>query len=111
MCCHKILFVLLWQKGVNRKYVIYKHALRNALNPVITAISGLFASMMAGAFFVEYIFNWKGIGKAAVDALQKSDFPVVMGTVLFTAAIFVFINILIDFLYTVLDPRVSVNNT
>ncbi len=96
-------------KGVLRNVVIFKHALRNALNPVVTAVSGLFASMMAGAFFVEYIFSWKGIGKAAVDALQKSDFPVVMGTVLFTATIFVLINTIVDVIYSLLDPRVAVN--
>lgn len=97
-------------KGLSKRAVVYKHGLRNALNPVVTAISGLFASMMTGAFFVEYIYSWKGIGKVVVDALQKSDFPVVMGAVLFTSSIFVFVNITVDLLYSFLDPRVSVKS-
>lgn len=95
-------------KGLSYWKVLFKHALRNALNPVITAISGWFADLLAGAFFVEYIFNWKGIGYVTVQALEKSDFPVVMGSVLITATIFVSINILVDVFYGVLDPRVSV---
>ena len=87
--------------------VVFKHALRNALNPVITAITGWFAELLAGAFFVEYIFGWKGIGKTTVDALEKLDFPVVMGSVLLTAALFILINILADLLYSWVDPRVK----
>ena len=65
-----------------------------------------FAELLAGAFFVEYIFGWKGIGKVTVDALEKLDYPIVMGSVLFSALIFVVINILADILYGVIDPRV-----
>jgi peptide/nickel transport system permease protein len=96
-----------YAKGLSRKQVIWKHALRNALNPVITAITGWFAELLAGAFFVEYIFGWKGIGKLTVDALTKLDFPVVMGSVLVTSFFFISINILADWLYRVVDPRVS----
>ncbi len=95
-----------YAKGLNRRTVVFKHALRNALNPVITAITGWFAELLAGAFFVEYIFGWKGIGKVTVDALDKLDYPVVMGSVLFSAAFFILINILADILYGVVDPRV-----
>lgn len=95
-----------YAKGLSRKAVIFKHALRNALNPVITAITGWFAELLAGAFFVEYIFGWNGIGKITVDALEKLDFPVVMGSVLITATFFIIINILADLLYGVVDPRV-----
>ena len=77
------------------------------MNPVVTAISGWFASMLAGAVFVEYIFGWKGIGKITVEALEKLDYPVVMGSVLFAATIFVVINILSDVLYSIVDPRVK----
>ena len=80
--------------------------MRNALNPVVTAITGWFAELLAGAFFVEYIFGWRGIGKVTVDALEKLDYPVVMGSVLISAFIFIFINILADVLYGVVDPRV-----
>lgn len=94
-------------KGLRGNVILYKHALRNALNPVITAITGWFAELLAGAFFVEYIFGWKGIGKVTVDALEKFDFPVVMGAVLFTAGIFVVINLLADILYSIVDPRIK----
>lgn len=93
-------------KGLNNRQIIWRHALKNALNPVVTAVSGWFASLMAGAFFVEYIFGWNGLGKVTVDALELSDLPVVMGAVLFIAFLFVIINILVDVLYAVLDPRV-----
>jgi len=63
-----------YAKGLSAKTVIFKHALRNALNPVITAITGWFAELLAGAFFVEYIFGWRGIGKITVDALEKLDY-------------------------------------
>jgi ABC-type dipeptide/oligopeptide/nickel transport system permease component len=97
-----------YAKGLRKKTVVFRHALRNALNPVITAITGWFAELLAGAFFVEYIFGWKGIGKVTVDALEKLDFPVVMGSVLVTATFFIVVNILADVLYGVIDPRVSV---
>ncbi len=95
-----------YAKGLSKQTVVFKHALRNALNPVITAITGWFAELLAGAFFVEYIFGWKGIGKVTVDALDKLDYPVVMGSVLFSAAFFILINIFADILYGVVDPRV-----
>ena len=95
-------------KGLSYHTVLFKHALRNALNPVATAISGWFASLLAGAFFVEIICDWKGLGFVTVKALQESDFPVVMGSVLFTATIFVLINMSIDIVYGLLDPRVSI---
>lgn len=98
-----------YAKGLKKTSVIWKHALRNALNPVITAITGWFAELLAGAFFIEYIFGWKGIGKVTVDALEKLDFPVVMGSVLITATFFILINILADVLYGIVDPRVRVN--
>jgi peptide/nickel transport system permease protein len=93
-------------KGVSEKLILFRHSLRNALNPVLTAASGWFAEMLAGAFFIEMVFGWNGIGKLTVDALNKNDFPVVMGSVLFSATIFVLLNIITDILYGVLDPRV-----
>ena len=87
--------------------VIFGHALRNAINPVITAITGWFAELLAGAFFIEYIFGWQGIGKITVDALEKLDYPVVMGSVLVTAFLFVVVNILADLLYSIVDPRIG----
>lgn len=94
-------------KGLSRNAIIYKHALRNAMNPVVTAISGWFASLLAGSFFVEYIFGYNGLGRVTVSALEMSDFPVVMGSILFIAFVFVVINILVDILYAYIDPRVK----
>lgn len=93
-------------KGLSEFRVVTRHALKNALNPVVTSVSGWFASLMAGAVFVEYVFDWKGIGVVIVDALEKYDFPVIMGTVLFISVILIIINILTDITYALLDPRV-----
>jgi peptide/nickel transport system permease protein len=97
-----------YAKGLPKRTVIWKHGLRNALNPVITAITGWFAELLAGAFFVEYIFGWKGIGKVTVDALEKLDFPVVMGSVLVSSFFFILIGLLADLLYGLIDPHVRV---
>lgn len=93
-------------KGLSTYQVVRRHVLRNSLNPVVTAVSGWFASMLAGAVFVEYIFGWNGLGKQIVDALNQKDLPVVMGAVLTISFLFVIINILVDFVYGWLDPRV-----
>ncbi|MNS42683.1 Dipeptide transport system permease protein DppB [compost metagenome] len=98
-----------YAKGLSKTKVVFRHALPNALNPVVTAISGWLAELLAGSFFIEFIFSWKGLGKLTVDALDKFDFPVVMGAVLFSAAIFVVVSVLTDLLYTKLDPRVKLN--
>jgi peptide/nickel transport system permease protein len=95
-------------KGLSKNSVVWKHALPNALNPVATAVTGWFAELLAGAFFVEYIFNWNGIGKVTTDALNNLDFPVVMGSVLVTATFFVAVNILADILYGIIDPRIRI---
>jgi len=95
-----------YAKGLSRAKIVFRHALPNALNPVITAISGWLAELLAGAFFVEYIFGWKGVGKLTVDGLDKFDFPIVMGSVLLTAVIFIVVNLVTDMLYGWLDPRV-----
>jgi len=95
-----------YAKGLTKRSVVFRHALPNALNPVVTAISGWLAELLAGSFFVEYIFGWKGVGKVTVDALDKFDFPMVMGSVLLTAFIFIVVNLITDMLYGWLDPRV-----
>lgn len=93
-------------KGLSMYRVITRHALRNAMNPVITAISGWFASLMAGAVFVEYVFDWKGIGVVIVSALETYDFPVLMGAVLLISVMLVLVNLTVDIIYGWLDPRV-----
>ena len=94
-------------KGLSEYQIIKKHAIKNALNPVVTAISGWFASMLAGAVFVEYIFGWNGLGKEIVNALNTLDLPVIMGSVLIIALMFIIINIFVDVIYTWLDPKVK----
>jgi peptide/nickel transport system permease protein len=94
-------------KGVPTGRVLLRHALRNALNPVVTTVSAWFAGLLAGAFFVEYIFNWPGIGSVAIAAIEKLDYPLIQGTVLFAAVVFVVVNATVDVLYAVVDPRVQ----
>lgn len=94
-------------KGLSYRKILVKHTLKNALNPVVTAISGWLASLLAGAVFVEYIFDWKGMGVVIVDGLDKYDFPVVMGSLLYVSVILVIINIVTDIIYGWLDPRVK----
>ncbi|MEO1450048.1 MAG: ABC transporter permease [Bacteroidota bacterium] len=96
-------------KGLSPVRVVLQHALRNALNPVLTAITGWLAALLAGAFFIEYIFNWQGIGKLTIDALDTHDFPVIIGCALLVGLIFVGVNILTDVMYRWLDPRVRLD--
>jgi len=93
-------------KGLSEYTIIRKHALKNAMNPVVTAISGWFASMLAGAVFVEYIFGWNGLGKEIVDALNTLDLPVITGSVIVIASLFIIINIFVDVIYGWLDPKI-----
>ena len=95
-------------KGLKQWRVVTVHALRNAMTPVVTAISGWFASLLAGAVFVEDVFDWKGIGVIIVDALDTFDFPVIMGAVLLIGFMLIIINIVVDIIYGILDPRVRV---
>ncbi|MEE4196026.1 MAG: ABC transporter permease [Bacteroidales bacterium] len=97
-------------KGLTFSRLIRKHALKNSLNPVITAVSGWFASLMTGVVFVEYIFGWKGLGYIIVNALNQYDFPVVLGSILTISLIFITINTLVDIVYGILDPRVRLSN-
>lgn len=96
-------------KGIGYWKVIIKHALRNALNPVVTTISAWLAGLLGGAFFIEYIFNWPGIGLLAINSILSLDFPMIQGTVLFTAVVFIIINMLVDIVYAFLDPKVKLS--
>jgi peptide/nickel transport system permease protein len=97
-------------KGLSKTSVMMKHALPNAFNPVLSATTGWFAEMLAGSFFIEYIFGWKGIGKVTVDALEKLDYPVVMGAVLLSATLFTLINFLSDVLFRMADKRIQAHS-
>ncbi len=93
-------------KGLATTTVYLRHALRNALNPVVTTVSAWFAGLLAGTYFIEFVFNWPGIGLAAFNAIEKLDYPMIQGTVLFTAVVFVIVNIASDILYAFIDPKV-----
>ena len=95
-------------KGLSFFKITQKHIVKNALNPVVTAISGWLAGMMAGAVFVEYVFDYKGVGVMIVNGLEKYDFPVVMGSLLYISIILVFISIAVDIIYGFLDPRAKI---
>mgnify|MGYP001229720712 FL=1 len=96
-------------KGVSEWKVIIKHALRNAMNPVLTTISAWLAALLGGTFFIEYIFNWPGIGLLAINSILSLDFPMIQGTVLFTAVIFIIVNMIVDIMYAFLDPKVKLS--
>lgn len=96
-------------KGLSRGAVLAKHAFKNALNPVLTAVSGSLAELLAGAFFIEMIFGWPGIGKLGFDAVIKSDPFLLEGTVLVSAVIFIVVNLATDILYSWIDPRVRLS--
>lgn len=97
-------------KGISSLRLLTHHVVRNALNPVLTAASGWFASMLAGAVFVEYVFGWRGMGMLMFRALEQSDLPVVLGCVTVVAVTFVAVNIAVDLAYGWLDPRVRISD-
>lgn len=96
-------------KGLSFKKMLKKHAFKNAINPVATAISGWFASLLSGAFFVENVFNFNGLGQLTVNALLQYDIPVLLACIIITASFFIVINILMDIFYLIIDPRVKIN--
>jgi peptide/nickel transport system permease protein len=93
-------------KGLRLPRIVLVHALPNAAGPLVTSLSGWFASLLTGAFFVEYIFDWPGVGKLTVDALYTNDYPVVLGSCLFTGIIFLLVNLAVEISYPLIDPRV-----
>lgn len=92
-------------KGLTNVQLIKKHVLKNMMNPVVTTISGWFAALLAGAFFVESIFNYNGMGLMTVNALINYDTPLLLGCIIMIASIFIVLNLLIDFVYLYLDPK------
>ncbi len=93
-------------KGLSERVTVFRHALRNALNPVVTTISAWFAATLAGTFFIELIFDWPGMGLFAFQAVLANDYPIIQGVVILTATIFVAINLIVDIIYSLIDPRV-----
>nr|WP_274596104.1 ABC transporter permease [Rubrobacter xylanophilus] len=93
-------------KGVTPWRVVFKHALRNAMLPVVTVIGLQFGLLMGGAVLTETIFSWDGIGQIALESIYRRDYPMIQGVVLYGASFFVMVNLVVDILYAVLDPRV-----
>lgn len=97
-------------KGVGERRVVIRHALRNAMIPVVTVMGLLFGHLLGGAVIAEVVFSWPGIGQLIVDAIALRDYPVIRGFVLYTGVVFVLINLLIDLSYGVIDPRVRLGS-
>jgi ABC-type dipeptide/oligopeptide/nickel transport system permease component len=93
-------------KGLRERVVILRHALKNALIPISTIIGIQFGALLGGAYIIENIFGWPGIGRLATQAIFNRDFPLVQGTVLVSAVTFVLVNLAVDVLYAWLDPRI-----
>ncbi len=93
-------------KGVSEFKVIWKHALRNSLIPVVTFMGTFFATMITGAVVIETVFSWPGVGRLAFEAILNRDFPLIQAVVLFMASLFILVNLMVDLLYAYLDPRI-----
>jgi len=93
-------------KGLFGRGVIMKHALRNALVPVVTVVGLQFGALLAGAVITETVFSWPGIGRLLVDSIRARDYPVVQGSVLLIAVSFIFVNLVVDLIYGFIDPRI-----
>lgn len=96
-------------KGLSKHVVVYKHALRNALIPIVTVVGLQFAYLLGGAVLIELVFVWPGIGKLLADLVFRRDIPVVQGAILMIGMFFVLTNIAVDLIYAVIDPRVRAN--
>ena len=96
-----------YAKGLKRKIVIFKHALKNAMVPIITVVGLQFGVLLGGAVMTETIFSWPGLGKYLVDAIYARDFPIVQGGILFFAGVFVIVNLIVDLSYALVDPRIQ----
>lgn len=94
-------------KGQTPRLVVYRHALRNALLPVVTVIGLSFGSLLSGALLTETVFSWPGIGRWVYDAIAARDYPVIQGGVLFVAVMFAVVNLLVDMTYALIDPRIQ----
>ena len=94
-------------KGLDERVVVRKHALRNALLPVITVVGLSFGALLSGAILTETVFSWPGIGRWVYDAIAARDYPIIQGGILFVAFVVTLINLFVDLLYAVVDPRIQ----
>ena len=98
-------------KGAHERVVVYKHALRNAVIPVVTSIGLQVANLLSGALLVEFVFGWPGIGRLAVNAIFHRDSPLLLGIMIFSAAMTIVANLLTDLTYRLVDPRIRVGGS
>ncbi|NHM31306.1 nickel ABC transporter permease [Neobacillus terrae] len=96
-------------KGLEERIILFRHALRNVLIPVVTLIGLQMAALLGGTVIIEQVFNWPGLGTLAIGAISSRDFPLIQGTVLFMGVVYVMINILIDVIYGIIDPRIDLS--
>jgi peptide/nickel transport system permease protein len=94
-------------KGAQNRSVVYRHALRNAFIPVLTVIGIQFGSLLGGAVLTEFVFGWPGVGRLLVDSIFARDFPVVQGIILVFAGLFILVNLIVDLLYVVVNPKIK----
>lgn len=93
-------------KGISERRTLFRHILPNVLIPILTVLGLQFASLLGGAVIIEMIFAWPGIGRLAINAVFRRDYPIILGTTLFFSAIYIVVNLMIDILYSVVDPRI-----
>jgi oligopeptide transport system permease protein len=98
-----------YSKGLTVPPIIFKHALRNALIPVVSYVGPMIAGVLTGGFVVEQVFNVPGLGRYFVQSISNRDYPIIMGTTMFLAAFVIFMNLVVDILYRVIDPRIDLN--
>ncbi len=95
-------------KGLSGRAILYKHALRNAVLPVVTVLGLQFGNVLAGAILVETVFNWPGLGRLAFESVLRRDYPTILGVLVFSALVVVVMNLLTDLAYRLIDPRIKV---
>jgi peptide/nickel transport system permease protein len=95
-------------KGLAERVVLYKHALRNAVLPVITVLGLQFGNVLAGAILVETVFNWPGLGRLAFESVLRRDYPTILGVLVFSSIVVIVMNLLTDLAYRLVDPRIKV---
>jgi peptide/nickel transport system permease protein len=96
-------------KGLSDNVVLYKHALRNALLPVVTVLGLQFGNVLAGAILVETVFNWPGLGRLAFESVLRRDYPTILGVLLFSSIVVIVMNLVTDLAYRLIDPRIKVS--
>ncbi|MDY3918437.1 MAG: ABC transporter permease [Candidatus Limivivens sp.] len=94
-------------KGVSEKIITYRHMLRNAMIPIVTAVGLQFGTLLGGAMLTETVFSWPGLGRLMVDSIKSKDIPMVLGSVIFLAIMFTVVNLIVDLIYAFIDPRIK----